>query len=132
MFTTIIVTKDKYAIDDLPQSAIIDPKKMQGTLKEVQKVIAVGDAVRNVKVGDMVCINPVPYAKYGPYKPGDGMRVVINGQEKKLLGYDIPPIEIDNVEYMMIQERDVVYVVEEWEDVKPASDLILPDKSLIL
>lgn len=131
MFTAIVTTKDKWAADELPKTTLIDPKKMQGSLKEYQKVVAVGSAVRDIKVGDIVKINPSHYAEYGPYKPGDGMRAVINGQEKSLLGYSFPTIELSGIEHLFLQERDIEYIVEEWEDEK-ASDIIQPDKSLII
>lgn len=130
MFSSVVTTKDKYAIDDVPKGTFIDPKKVQGSLKEYQRVVAVGSLVRDVKVGDIVKINPAAYAKYAPYKPGDGMRVVINGQEKALLGYEIPTVELDGIEHLFIQERDIEYIVEEYEE-EEKSSLLIPDNTII-
>ena len=58
MFTSLITTMDKYEQDKLTNGGLIDTAKQQGTLKEYQKVLAIGDSVRNIKVGDLVCINP--------------------------------------------------------------------------
>lgn len=131
MFSGVVTTKDKYGIDDVPKGTLIDPKKVQGSLKEYQTIVAVGSLVRDVKVGDVVKINPTAYAKYAPYKPGDGMRVVINGQEKTLLGYEIPTVELDGVEHLFIQERDIEYIVEEFEEDKEDSQVIIPSKDII-
>lgn len=131
MFSGIITTKDKYGIDDVPKSVLIDPKQMQGSLKEYQKVVAVGPMVRDVKVGDLVKINPMDYAVYDDYKPGDGMRKKIKKEADIPIGFDIPTIKIDGIEHMFIKESDVEYVVEEWEDEKLESELIIPDKSII-
>lgn len=131
LFSTVITTKEKYAIDDVPKGMFIDPKKVQGSLKEYQKVIAVGSMVRDIQVGDLVYINPERYAMYKEYRPGDGMREEIQGEGRKLLGYNIPSVELDGIEYLKIQDRDIEYVVEEWEDEKPESELIIPDRSII-
>ena len=130
LFSSIIVTKDKYSIDDVPKGAFIDPKAAQGSLKEHQTVIAVGPMVRDIKVGDIVKLNPAQYARYAPYKTADGMREKINGEGRAFLGYEIPNIEIDGVSYLLIQDRDCEYIVEEYEEDKD-SPLIIPDKSII-
>lgn len=132
MFTSVITTKDKYGIDDQPKGTIIDPKKISGALKEYQKVVAVGSAVRDVKVGDIVMINPERFARYEPYRAGDGMREKIDGSGRKLLGFEFPTVEIDGVEHLLIEERDITFVVEEWEEDKPDSGIIHPDNSFIV
>lgn len=130
MFTSIIVTKDKYGVDDVPQGALLNAKQIQGALKEYQTVIAIGSAVRDVKVGEVVMIDPRQYAKYKPYKAGDGMRDGIEGKEREIIGYDIPTVEMDGREYMVIQERDITFVIEESEEVKD-SPIIIPGQKLI-
>ena len=59
LFNRILVTADKYE-DDIIENGIIRTTK--GTLKEYQKVLAVGSTVRDIKVGDLVLINPIRYA----------------------------------------------------------------------
>lgn len=131
MYTAIVTTKNKWAVDELPKSGLIDPKKMQGSLKEFQTVVAVGTSVRDIKVGDIVKINPMHYAEYAPYKPGDGMRMVINGQEKTLVGFNFPTVELSGVEHLYLQERDIEFIVEEYEEEKP-SNILHPNKSIIV
>ena len=57
MFTSLITTMDKYE-QDVKIGGLIDTTRQQGGLKEYQKVLAVGNSVRDIKVGDVVCVNP--------------------------------------------------------------------------
>lgn len=130
MFTSLVTTKNRWGIDELPKNGIIDPKQMQGSVKEFQTVVAVGSMVRDVKVGDVVMINPSRYAIYDDYKPGDAMREKITGKGKKFLGYDFPTVELDGVEHLFLKEDDIVYVVEEYEEEKD-SQIIVPSVEVI-
>ena len=56
MFDSLVTTMNKYEEDGYENGVIV---KQAGVLKEYQKVIAVGPAVRNIEVGDMVMINPI-------------------------------------------------------------------------
>ena len=62
MFTALITTMDKYEEDVRTSGGLLDVNKQQGGLKEYQTVIAVGTTVRDIKVGDLVCINPTRFA----------------------------------------------------------------------
>ena len=61
MFTALITTMDKYE-KDIKIGGLIDTTRQQGGLKEYQKVLAVGSSVRDIKVGDVVCVNPARFA----------------------------------------------------------------------
>ena len=61
MFTSLITTMDKYE-QDVKIGGLIDTTKQQGGLKEYQKVLAIGSSVKDVKVGDIVCVNPARFA----------------------------------------------------------------------
>jgi hypothetical protein len=53
MFTGVVTTAYKYNEGVyITGSNILDPTKSKETLQEYQKVIAVGDAVTNIKVDD--------------------------------------------------------------------------------
>ena len=60
LFNAIVTTMDRYTEDQYTDGGLI--KVTAGTIKENQKVIAVGSIVRDIKVGDMVSINPIRYA----------------------------------------------------------------------
>ena len=62
MFTALITTMDKYEHDVTTRGGLIDTTKQQGGLKEYQTVLAVGSSVRDIKVGDIVCVNPTRFA----------------------------------------------------------------------
>ena len=61
MFTSLITTMDKYE-HDVTTGGVIDVTRQQGTIKEYQTVLAVGSLVKDIKEGDIVCINPSRFA----------------------------------------------------------------------
>lgn len=131
MFTALITTMDKYTQDVMSNSGLISSKQQQGSLKEYQTVVAVGDSVRNVKVGDMVSINPtrfkVPKHKEGSLKDG-----VI--QDNVSMTYNFDTVEMNGATYLLLQDRDIEFIIEEYEDIPDPtpSNIIQPDKTLIL
>lgn len=127
LFTSIVTTMEHYGVDEF-KGALIDPTKRQGMLKELQKVIAVGSAVRDIEVGDLVKINPARYAvrKY------EENSVKKDLMENKIVGYNIPQIEIDGQTYLMLQNSDIEFVVTEYEEETPYSGLITEKKSLMI
>lgn len=127
LFTSIVTTMEHYGVDEF-KGALIDPTKRQGMLKELQKVIAVGSTVRDIEVGDLVKINPARYAvrKY------EENSVKKDLMENKIVGYNIPQIEINGQTYLMLQNNDIEFVVTEYEEEVPYSGLITEKKSLII
>ena len=74
MFNGVITTINKYKSDvKLTGTSLIDSTKA-GSVKEYQTVVSVGPMVRDIKVGDIVYINPSRYAvkkhKEGSLKDG--------------------------------------------------------------
>lgn len=124
MFNRVLVTMDKYEEEQM-HGSIIDTTKKVGAVKEIQKVIAVGDTVRGIKEGDLVEINPDRYkvTKYDPnsVKEDFGMNKVID--------YIIPTVEIDGVMHLLIYDNDIEYIIEEYEEspviIKPAKNKIV-------
>lgn len=120
----LVVTKETYKDEDF-DGLIQD--KLTGSVKEYQKVIAIGPMVRSIQVGDLVSINPKRYA-VTKYKP-DSIKDNIEGMQK-VVGYNIPELTIDHQKYMLITDQDVEFVIEEYEEEKP-SNLILPKQKII-
>lgn len=117
MFTKILVTKDMY--DDvtyIPGTQIIDSTKLKQGVKEYQTVIAVGDSVRDIKVGDLVCIDPTNYA-VKKYKKSD-MHDNLEEYSNQIIGYAFPEIELDGKPYLYLDIRDIDFIIEEWEPIK--------------
>lgn len=124
MFTAILTTMDTYE-DDVTYNSII--VKTKGTIKEYQKVVAVGDTVRSVKVGDLVCINPKRYAVV-KHQEGSLQDGVIS--DNPVVRYNFDIIEMNDTPYLLLQDSDISYIIEEFEEIKNEK-LIVPDTKLI-
>ena len=118
----ILTTKDTY--NDETYNGVAIPN---GTLKEYQKVVEVGPVVRTVKVGDLVAINPKRYA-VTKYKENDLKGNIENMQ--KVISYNIPEVEINNVKHMLITDQDIEYIVEDYEEEKE-SKIIVQKKKIV-
>jgi hypothetical protein len=113
LFTALITTMDRYDHDEISLSGIINVNRQQGGLKEYQTVLAVGSSVRDIKVGDLVCINPTRFAvkkhKEGSLKDG-----VITDNPVTTYNFDV--IEMDGKQCLLLQDRDIDFIVEEYEE----------------
>ena len=131
LFTSVVTTMDRYTEDVTLESGLIDTTKQQGGIKEYQTVVAVGGSVRDIKVGDLVCINPIRYAvkkhQEGSLKDG-----VIT--DNPVIRFDFPTIEMNGKQYLYLQDRDIDFVIEEFEEVSELSPqpLILPEDKKII
>lgn len=116
LFTSVVTTMDKYTEAQLlAGSNIIDPSKTKQGVKEYQTVIAVGDSVRSIKEGDVVCINPANYAqkKYA----SNGLKDGIEGMQE-VTRYDFNVVLIDGKECLILHDRDIEFVVVAFEEQK--------------
>ena len=114
MFTSIVCTMDQYDSDIISDSGIIDTTKQEGELKEYQTVLAVGSSVRDIKVGDLVSINPTRFAvkqhKEGGLKDG-----II--KDNPVVRYNFDIIELGGSMCLLLQDRDINFIIEEFEEV---------------
>lgn len=130
MFTALITSMDKYE-QDITTGGLINVTKMQGGLKEYQTVLAVGGSVRDIKVGDLVCINPTRFAvkkhREGSLKDG-----VIT--DNPVITYNFDIVEMDGKQCLLLQDRDIDFIIEEFEEVPDSapSTIIQPEKKLIV
>lgn len=126
LFNRILVTSDKYK-KDVKQGGVVTITA--GTLKEYQKVIAVGSTVRDIKEGDLVLINPTRYAvrkhKEGSLKDG-----VIT--DNPVTSYNFNLVEVDGKICILLYDQDIDYVIEEHEEAEEPSSLIMPENKLIV
>ena len=130
MFTALITTMDKYEHDIITDGGLIDTSKQQGCLKEYQRVVAVGTAVRDIKEGDLVCINPTRFA-VRKHKDGSLKDGVIS--DNPVVDYKFDIVEMNNTPYLLLQDRDINFIVEDYEeDEEEKSPIINTDKTLIL
>ena len=125
MFDSLITTMNKYEEDGFENGVIV---KQAGSLKEYQKVIAVGPAVRNIEVGDMVMINPTRYAKM-KHQKGSLKDGVIT--DNPVIGYEFKTVTINDEECLYLQSQDIMYSFEGEEVEDKKDNIILPDNKII-
>ena len=130
MFTALITTMDKYE-KDVKIGGLIDTTRQQGGLKEYQKVLAVGSSVRDIKVGDVVCVNPARFAvrkhQAGSLKDG-----VVTDNPVTTYNFDV--VEMDGKQCLLLQDRDIDFIIEEYEEVPDPtpSPIIQPEKKKLI
>lgn len=129
MFTALVTTMDKYEQDVITESGLIDASKQQGSIKEFQKVLAIGSNVKDIQVGDIVFINPIRYAvkKHQEGSLKDGIVT-----DNPVVKYNVPIVEIDDTPCLLLQDRDIEFIVEEYEEVKDIPSTIkIPNKIIV-
>ena len=125
LYTGIITTTNKYTQDDT-SGVILDSRKLAGSIKEYQTVIAVGSSVREIKAGDTVLINFQNYLvkdKNRPENDANSLRTEFMQQTYHL---ELPVIEVNDQEVLTLQERDIAFVADIEEITTPASAIIKP------
>lgn len=127
MFNKLVTTANR--VKQNTNEIIIDITKINQVIDDFQTVVSIGSSVRDIKVGDLVCINPDRYAvkKYQQKSAS----AEVEGYENTIIGYDIPRIALDDVEHLMITDSDVIYIVDEYEKIKK-STIIDTSKKLII
>lgn len=130
LFNKIVTTCDTYNNDKTKGGIIV---KTDGTIKEYQRVEAVGSTVRDIKVGDLVMINPTRYIVPNHREKRDESIKGVIGDELTL-GVNFPIVEYGDKRHLLINDQDVDYIIdgEEVEDEQPKSPLILPEAKKII
>ena len=129
MANYLVTTRAMYE-EDKVINGVLTPTR--GTLKEYQKVIAVGPIVRDIKEGDIVKINPMRYA-IRKYQEGSLKNGIIS--ENPVTHYNFNTIELDHVQHLLLTSNDIEYVVEEYEEEKEEEakpKVIVPKKKIIV
>lgn len=130
MFTALITTMDKYEHDMMLEAGLIDVTKREGSLKEYQRVLAVGNSVRDIKVGDLVWVNPTRFGvkKYQEGSLKDGVVT-----DNPIITYNFVVVEMDGKQCLLLQDRDIDFIIEEWEEIPDTQPQVyVPDKKLIV
>ena len=111
LYTRIVTTMDTYVEEQIKSpSGIIDTSKLKRGIKEYQKVVAIGTSVRNIKEGDLVCINPDRYA-VRKFREDSIKNDILENQVTK---YNFNVVNIDGTDYLMLDETDVEFIIEEY------------------
>lgn len=131
MFTSIVTTMEVYD-QDIISNGLIDGNKRQGMLKEYQTVLAVGSSVRDIKEGDLVCINPSRFA-VRKHEAGSLKDNVIT--DNPVVTYNFDVIEVGGKQCLLLQDRDINFIIEEYEEVPEVvttSPLIKPEEKKLI
>jgi len=102
----IVTTMDRYEDDD--EKLIVDIKESLGVVKDIQKVVAIGPLVRDIKVGDYVRICPDRYIKVK-----HSLAEELNDKEMQV-SINFPIVDLEDGRYLFLYESDVDYVIEEF------------------
>lgn len=130
LFTALITTMDTYTEDSVDINGLItDLNKRQGGLKEYQRVLAVGGSVREIKVGDLVCVNPTRFAikKHQEGSLKDGIVT-----DNPTIKYNFDVVEMDGKQCLLLQDRDIDFIIEEFEEVPDNTSLIKPEEKKLI
>ena len=131
MFTALITTMDKYEHDMMLGADLIDVTKREGSLKEYQRVLAVGNSVRDIKVGDLVWVNPT---RFGIKKHQEGSLRDGVIADNPVITYNFDIVEMDGKQCLLLQDRDIDFIIEEYEEVPDPtpSPIIQPEKKKLI
>ena len=129
VFTRLITTAERYTEDTFVDgTSLLDANKQAGRYKEFQKVVKTGSSVREVKVGDVVLIDPSRYMT----RKFDDNSLRNDFVENPIVSINIPTVQMDGEDYFMIDERDVVYVIEDYtEEPDTQNPIIMPRQKII-
>lgn len=115
LFTGVVTTAERYSGDGAATTAsglVVDVRRMDGMLNTYQRVVAVGRMVSDVKEGDIVKLDLRRYlqVRHVPGQVEDKVQL-----DDVSAYYEVPSIELDGRECLLLQNNDIQYVVEEWE-----------------
>lgn len=126
MFTAIVTTAAAFEDNTIAGTHLIDTRKTTQMIDNIQRVVAVGSTVRDIKVGDLVCLDFKMYGKV-VHNPGSIEEATI--KDNPIVEYLFDTIEIDGVDYLYLQDRDVKFIIDEYEEVSSKKGKIdIPDK----
>lgn len=120
----LIISAEKYTEEDLKTESGLIVSDGVGTLKEIQKVIATGDMVRGINVGDEVYFDPKNYAKWENVSQREQANTGIDRTTAKIVRYDFTWVELESGPTLLVNTGDIKYVVDEWSE----EDDLLPDE----
>lgn len=126
VFNHILTTKHTYDKDVMDNGMIV---KTAGTVKEYQRVVAVGSTVKVCKPGDIIMINPTRYAvmkhQEGSLKDG-----VVG--DNPVVAYNIPVINLDGKDHLLIYDTDIQFIMDKFEEVEDLPSLYIAPAPTIL
>lgn len=114
----ILISGNEYLEDDYNEAGLIEGNHKKGSLKTFQTVLAVGDDVRFVKVGDVVEIN---FYKYAVFKEDPNSIKAM--ADNPIVGFRLNWVSLEDGDCIIVDQRDVQYIIEDSEEVTYAPKL---------
>ena len=117
----MVTTADRYTFEDsITETGMVIPD-MEGAIKDIQTVVAIGDGVREIKEGDKVSLNFKRFAQYKYSK--NSAKADMEEYNNQIVSYAFTFVEIDGVDYLFLDNQDVEFIIKEYKEVEVA----LPD-----
>lgn len=115
MYTKIVTSAERYSEGTfVPGTSILDPTKIKKSLKEYQRVVAIGNMVTNIKIGDLVCINP---SRYAVRKQVPTMKDEMSEHYTyNTISYNFNILEINGSECLLIDQQDIDFIVNDFTE----------------
>lgn len=129
-FNRILITADTYTEEECVSDTGMIKKDSVGVLKEIQTVLAVGESVRNCKVGDKVVVDYSPYQKRKFTKDStkDDMP---DEYYNPIISFEVPTYQIDGKLVLRITDNDIPLVIEEFNESECEVATEVPEKKLV-
>lgn len=128
MFNALVTTFDVFEETE-NTSEIIGTDEMAGQPKPYQTVVAVGNAVQNINVGDLVAID---FSKYAVKKHKDGSLKDGVIQDNPVVSYAFNTIPLDGKEHLFLHTNDILFVIEDSEEIEDnEKELITTKKEVV-
>lgn len=129
ILTTCKMNKESDYIADGSKIGLIDSSKMKNTVSELQEVIAVGSQSGGVKVGDIVCVNPMRFSKM-QHREGTLKDGVIS--DNPVVQYNFDIVLLEDEPHLLLDSRDIKYIVEEFEEFEPNPTILQEQKKPLI
>lgn len=115
----VLTTAERYNMNQ-SKDGLIEAGKAIGEMKEYQRIVALGPtAYPNLKVGDIVVINPERYAK--PVHKNDPNS--IKAQDHVEIVINWPMLDINGESFLYLYDTDIELIVE-GEEVEDKPEII--------
>lgn len=124
LFNHILVTMEK-EVEDKKIGSLIDVTHKEGSIKDIQKVVAVGNTVTTLAVGDDVHINPTRYIRTKHSLKDDldsGTDMQVNVQ--------FPVVNVGGIDYLFLFDSDIDYKITKWGP-NPSTELYTEKTEII-
>jgi hypothetical protein len=112
----ILVSGETYLEDDYNEAGILEKNHIKDSLKTYQTVLAIGDDVKFVKVGDLVEIN---FYKYAVFKEDpNSLKAMADNPivDWRLNWVTMTDVEDNDVDCILVDQRDVKYIIEDCDE----------------